>query len=73
MTAARRRDHLTPSEAARILGVSPRTVSRWADQGWLSHIVTLGGHRRFSRDEVEAMEQRLARAGAPASESSPST
>lgn len=63
MTSDARHDHLTPGEAARILGVSPKTVSRWADRGWLSHIVTVGGHRRFRRAEIEALEQRLTRAG----------
>ena len=46
-------EYLTPRDAARILCVSGRTVSRWADQGRLPHIVTLGGHRRFRRSDVE--------------------
>jgi len=63
MGADLRRDHLTPGQAARVLGVSPRTVSRWADEGRLTHIVTLGGHRRFLREDVEDLEARLTRAG----------
>lgn len=38
-----------------MLSVSGRTVSRWADQGRLAHIVTLGGHRRFRRADVEKL------------------
>jgi excisionase family DNA binding protein len=46
-------DYLRAGEAATILNVSPKTVSRWADQGRIAHIVTLGGHRRFSRAEID--------------------
>lgn len=45
-------DYLTPAEVARLLCVTPRTVSRWADQGRISHSVTLGGHRRFLRSDI---------------------
>jgi excisionase family DNA binding protein len=47
--------YLTPGQAARILHVSPRTVDRWADQGRVPCIVTLGGHRRFSREVILAV------------------
>jgi excisionase family DNA binding protein len=49
--------YLTPSEVARLLQVSPKTVSRWADKGLLPCIVTLGGHRRFRRSTVEAVQR----------------
>ncbi|HVM13069.1 MAG TPA: helix-turn-helix domain-containing protein [Egibacteraceae bacterium] len=49
------RDYLTPGEAARILHVSPKTVNRWADDGRIACIVTLGGHRRFRREDIEAV------------------
>lgn len=45
-------EYLTPGDVARLLCVTPRTVSRWADQGRITHIVTLGGHRRFLRADV---------------------
>jgi len=45
-------------EAARIAGVGPTAVKRWADQGLLPCIRTPGGHRRFSRSEVEALVHR---------------
>jgi excisionase family DNA binding protein len=39
---------LTRSEVARILGVSPTTVTRWAREGRLPCRLTLGGHHRYS-------------------------
>ena len=47
-----REDYLAPGDVARLLCVSARTVSRWADQGKLPHLVTLGGHRRFRLSDV---------------------
>lgn len=38
------------------LGVSDRTVRRWADRGWVSAFRTLGGHRRFDARSVEKAE-----------------
>ncbi len=43
---------LTPGEVARLFGVSPKTVTRWADAGKLTPIRTLGGHRRYRASEV---------------------
>jgi excisionase family DNA binding protein len=44
---------LTPGEAARLLGVTPNTVTRWSRAGRMPAIQTMGGHRRFRRTEVE--------------------
>ena len=52
---------LTPSQAARVLHVSPKTVSRWADEGLLSCVVTLGGHRRFRRQDIDEAVRRMTR------------
>lgn len=49
---------LTPSQVANAFKVSPLTVTRWAAQGKLTTIRTLGGHRRYLRDEVEALLSR---------------
>ncbi|PFG40233.1 excisionase family DNA binding protein [Georgenia soli] len=46
---------LTPSEVAARFRVDPKTVTRWANAGKLSSIRTLGGHRRFRREEVEEL------------------
>ena len=46
---------LTPGEVARLFRVDPKTVTRWAVEGKLTCIRTLGGHRRFKADEVYAL------------------
>ena len=43
---------LTPGEVAALFRVDPKTVTRWAQDGKLSAIRTLGGHRRFKAAEV---------------------
>ena len=49
-------DHLlTPGEVAALFRVDPKTVTRWAQEGKLSAIRTLGGHRRFRAAEVYAL------------------
>ena len=41
---------LTPGEVARMFGVTPKTVARWATTGRLASVWTLGGHRYRERD-----------------------
>ena len=57
--------YLKPSEVARILHVSAKTVDRWANQGRIPCIVTLGGHRRFNRQDVAAVAEEMIRRGRP--------
>ncbi|HUZ38832.1 MAG TPA: BldC family transcriptional regulator [Streptosporangiaceae bacterium] len=45
---------LTPSEVAALFRVDPKTVTRWAQQGKLHSIRTLGGHRRYSEAEIQS-------------------
>lgn len=52
-------EYLRAGEAAEILHVSPKTMSRWAKEGRVPHIVTLGGHRRFSRKSIDELAQRM--------------
>jgi excisionase family DNA binding protein len=52
--------YLKAAEAARLLHVSPKTISRWAKEGRVPHTVTLGGHRRFPRQEIEELARQLA-------------
>ncbi len=52
-------DYLPPGEVARVLHVSPKTISRWASQGLLPCVVTLGGHRRFRREDIERIERQM--------------
>lgn len=46
---------LTPAEVAAIFKVDPKTVTRWAKDGKLTSIRTLGGHRRYNEAEVNAL------------------
>lgn len=55
---ARNSDLLTPGQVADMFNVDPKTVTRWAKDGKLKCIRTLGGHRRFHRDEVEQLRNR---------------
>ena len=59
MANNQKNDYIGPAQVARILHVSPKTVSRWAAQGWLPCVVTLGGHRRFRRQDVETVAQEM--------------
>ncbi len=43
---------LKPGEVALLFRVSPKTVSRWSEEGRIASVRTLGGHRRFSSKEV---------------------
>ena len=46
---------MTPAEVAELFRVDPKTVTRWADAGKISAVRTLGGHRRYQRDQVVAL------------------
>ena len=53
-------EYIRTAQVAEILRVSTKTVSRWAKDGKIPHVVTLGGHRRFPVSAVEDLAQRLA-------------
>jgi excisionase family DNA binding protein len=53
------RTWLRTSQAAARLHVSPKTVARWASEGRLTHRRTLGGHRRFDPDLLDALVEAL--------------
>jgi excisionase family DNA binding protein len=44
---------------ADILHVSPKTVSRWAKEGKLPFLKTLGGHRRYPATEIRQLADEL--------------
>ena len=44
----------TPGEVAVLFRVDPKTVTRWAQEGKLTCIRTLGGHRRYPEADVRA-------------------
>ena len=45
--------HLKPSKAAAYLNVSKITLRRWEKQGILSPDRTPGGHRTYSKQELD--------------------
>ncbi len=52
---------LHTSEVADLLGVSPKTIARWAKDGKLPYQRTLGGHRRYDPTVIHDLAARLAR------------
>jgi excisionase family DNA binding protein len=50
---------LRSAEAADRLHVSPKTIARWAKDGRLAHRRTLGGHRRYDPQQIEALVRAL--------------
>lgn len=51
--------YIRTAEAAQLLRVSPKTVSRWAKEGKIPHVMTLGGHRRFPENAILDLAHRL--------------
>jgi excisionase family DNA binding protein len=51
--------YLRAAEVAAILQVSPKTVSRWATEGKLAYLKTLGGHRRYPAAEIRQLAAEL--------------
>jgi excisionase family DNA binding protein len=51
--------YLRAAEVAAILQVSPKTVSRWATEGKLPFLKTLGGHRRYPAAEIRQLAEQL--------------
>lgn len=50
---------MTTQEVAKLLGVGPSSVKRWADDGRLPTIKTPGGHRRFRKNDVLSLRDDL--------------
>lgn len=50
-------DWLTLGDASKWLGVHPATLRQWSDEGKVRIFRTPGGHRRFSRADIERMLQ----------------
>ncbi len=47
--------YLRTAEVAGLLHVSPKTVSRWAKEGRLPFLKTLGGHRRYPEGKIREL------------------
>ena len=54
VAGARREEYLTPTQVADRLLVATVTVRLWANKGLLPSVTTLGGHRRFRADDIDA-------------------
>lgn len=59
----------SPGEAAKILGVSPKTIQLWVDNGILAAWKTVGGHRRVTLESVERLKREGGVSGSAASAS----
>jgi excisionase family DNA binding protein len=57
--------YLHTAEVADLLHVSPKTVSRWAKEGKLPFLKTLGGHRRYPEAEIRDWPRNFARKQPP--------
>jgi excisionase family DNA binding protein len=55
------RQYLSRSEVAKMFQVSPSTITRWADEGKLPCIKTLGGHRRYEVKTIRKLVRQIAR------------
>jgi excisionase family DNA binding protein len=51
---------LHTSQVADILHVSPKTIARWAKDGRLPFLHTLGGHRRYPEQAIRQLAASLA-------------
>jgi excisionase family DNA binding protein len=51
--------YLRTAEVADILHVSPKTVARWAKEGKLPFLRTLGGHRRYPAAAIRQLAEDL--------------
>jgi excisionase family DNA binding protein len=56
---------MSAGEAAEYLHVSPKTIARWANERRIPCLVTLGGHRRFLRDDIETVFRKMSPPAAP--------
>jgi len=54
---------LKPADVAAMFAVDPKTVTRWAEQGKLDTIKTLGGHRRYPALQVRDLLARASQNG----------
>jgi excisionase family DNA binding protein len=52
-------NYISPPEVAEILHCSPKTVSRWAKEGKLPFMRTMGGHRRYPEREIRELAATL--------------
>lgn len=49
---------ITPSQAAKKLGVTKDTLRRWAVAGRLAHLKLASGHRRYRASDIDKEVQK---------------
>lgn len=54
-TASLGNELLTPGEVAQLFRVDPKTVARWAKDGKVPAVRTIGGHRRYPAKAIHAL------------------
>ncbi len=59
MPTTNKPSYLRTAEVADLLHVSPKTVSRWAKEGKLPFLKTLGGHRRYPEAKIRELLRQL--------------
>jgi len=59
MVYVTRERYLTGQQVGWVLGVSPKTVARWAKEGKIRHTKTLGGHRRYLSQDIDELKASL--------------
>ena len=59
---------LTPAEVAELFKVNPLTVTRWAVQGRIGSVRTLGGHTRYKEADVLRLLHGATEEAAPATD-----
>jgi excisionase family DNA binding protein len=52
-------DYLRTGQVAELLQVSPKTITRWAKEGRLPFLKTLGNHRRYPADKIRDLIEEL--------------
>jgi excisionase family DNA binding protein len=52
-------DLLMTGEVAALFRVSPKTVARWSRSGDLAAVRTKGGHRRYRKEDVDALWKKV--------------
>ena len=50
---------LSRNDVAQMLGVVPSTVTRWAKLGLLPTVVTVGGHHRYHKSDIQKLAREL--------------
>jgi len=57
--SGRNGEYLRTADVARVLHVSTKTVSRWANDKKLPYMRTLGGHRRYPAQAIRELAEGL--------------